>query len=100
MITEADDTVTRSSFFATLTKPGRGNKWRGEPSLGTAPFPESLDLGECSGLLDEIEQVSRLNINGGSRNGKRNIYFFDIYRGKKMYKQIFETCLNLVPIFE
>lgn len=97
MITEADDTVTRSSFFATLTKPGRGNKWRGEPSLGTAPFPESLDLGECSGLLDEIEQVSRLNINGGSR---RNIYYSDIYRGKKIYKQIFETCLNLVPIFE
>lgn len=25
MITEADDTVTRSSFFATLTKPDRGN---------------------------------------------------------------------------
>lgn len=97
MNTEADDTVTRSSFFATLTKPGRGNKWRGEPSPGTAPFPESLDLGECSGLLDEIEQVSRLNINGGSR---RNIYYSDIYRGKKIYKQIFETCLNLVPIFE
>lgn len=75
MNTEADDTVTRSSFFATLTKPGRGNKWRGEPSPGTAPFPESLDLGECSGLLDEIEQVSRLNINGGSgsRNGRRFI---------------------------
>lgn len=85
MNTEADDTVTRSSFFATLTKPGRGNKWRGEPSPGTAPFPESLDLGECSGLLDEIEQVSRLNINGGSRNGRRNIYTTPIFIEEKKF---------------
>lgn len=47
MITEADDTVTRSSFFATLTKSGRGN---GVVNLfWNRAVSGMVDLGECSG---------------------------------------------------